>query len=224
MAECYRTRQSRRNLRRIAPADGASRGSVDEAGAGRLFERRGQRAIFLAAGAGQGCDPVQVILRLVAVALFDLPQTVILPGLDVVRVGLQRALVPDLRRPCSRRACDRSSRSDWRRRRCRRGRAPSTARSRRHSRRGHRSWRRPRDNRLANAVSSMPGLTSLDFFFLLLTATAAAATAVGRGVNRGDDGRQTSATANSRQRQKPDRKSAHASLPISNGRSYTEAC
>ena len=42
-------------------------------------------------------DPVQVILRLLAVALFDLPQAVILPGLDVVGVGLQRALVPDLR-------------------------------------------------------------------------------------------------------------------------------
>jgi hypothetical protein len=36
-------------------------------------------------------------LRLIAVALLDLPQTIILPGLDVVRVGLQRALVPDLR-------------------------------------------------------------------------------------------------------------------------------
>src|SRR5512140_3730180 len=38
-----------------------------------------------------------MILRLVAVALFDLPQPVILPGLDVVGVGLERALVPDLR-------------------------------------------------------------------------------------------------------------------------------
>src|SRR4051794_6318415 len=38
-----------------------------------------------------------MILRLVAVALFDLPQPVILPGLDVVGIGLQRALVPDLR-------------------------------------------------------------------------------------------------------------------------------
>ena len=37
-----------------------------------------------------------MILRLIAVALFDLPQPVILPGLDVVRVGLQSALVPDL--------------------------------------------------------------------------------------------------------------------------------
>src|ERR1700743_249577 len=38
-----------------------------------------------------------MVLRLVAVALFELPQAVILPGLDVVRIGLQRALVPDLR-------------------------------------------------------------------------------------------------------------------------------
>src|SRR5436190_14829554 len=38
-----------------------------------------------------------MILRLVAIALFDLPQAVILPGLDVVRIGLERALVPDLR-------------------------------------------------------------------------------------------------------------------------------
>src|SRR5438309_72236 len=34
--------------------------------------------------------------RLIAVALLDLPQPVILPGLDVVGVGFQRALVPDL--------------------------------------------------------------------------------------------------------------------------------
>src|SRR3984893_16343783 len=71
--------------------------SVNEAGAGRLFECCGERAIFLAVGTGQGGDPAQVILRLIAVALFDLPQPVILPGLDVVRVGLQRALVPNLR-------------------------------------------------------------------------------------------------------------------------------
>jgi hypothetical protein len=62
---------------------------------GGFFEGCGERAIFLAVGAGQSGDPVQVILRLLAVALFDLPQSVILPGLDVVRVRLQRALVPD---------------------------------------------------------------------------------------------------------------------------------
>src|SRR5262249_56763975 len=39
-----------------------------------------------------------MILRLIAVSLFDLPQPVILPGLDVVGIGLQRALIPDLRK------------------------------------------------------------------------------------------------------------------------------
>src|ERR1700736_2708043 len=71
--------------------------SVNETSARRLFEGGGERAVFRAVGAAQLADPVQVILRGVAVALFPLPQPVILPGLDVVRVGLQRALVPDLR-------------------------------------------------------------------------------------------------------------------------------
>src|ERR1700682_4239980 len=71
--------------------------SVNEAGAGGLFECSGERAIFLAVGTSQGGNPVQVILRLISVALLDLPQPVILPGLDVVRIGLERALVPDLR-------------------------------------------------------------------------------------------------------------------------------
>src|SRR5882672_8928986 len=38
-----------------------------------------------------------MILRLIAVALLDLPQAVILPGQHMVRIGFQRALVPDLR-------------------------------------------------------------------------------------------------------------------------------
>src|ERR1700722_20447994 len=38
-----------------------------------------------------------MVFCLIAVALFELPQPVILPGPHVVRVGLQRALVPDLR-------------------------------------------------------------------------------------------------------------------------------
>src|SRR5712691_1679057 len=71
--------------------------SVDEAGAGRLVQRGGERAILLAAGAGKLGDLVQVILRLIAIALFELPQPVILPGLDMVRVVLERPLVPDLR-------------------------------------------------------------------------------------------------------------------------------
>src|SRR3954464_1237554 len=81
----------------IAPRNSASRRLVNQPRAWRFFQRRGKRAIFLAAGAGEGCDPAQVILRRIAVALFDLPQAVILPGLDVVRIGLERALVPDLR-------------------------------------------------------------------------------------------------------------------------------
>src|SRR5438477_12072120 len=39
-----------------------------------------------------------MILRLVAVALLDLPQTVILPGQNLVRICFQSALVPDLRK------------------------------------------------------------------------------------------------------------------------------
>src|SRR5271169_896746 len=70
---------------------------VDEAGASRLFERRRQRAIFRTVGAGQSGDPAQVVLGLLAVALFELPQPVILPGSHMVRVGFQRALIPDLR-------------------------------------------------------------------------------------------------------------------------------
>src|ERR1700749_3630607 len=72
-------------------------GLINQAGARLLFHCGGQRAIFFAVGADQGGDLVQVIFRLFTVALFELPQTVILPGLDVVRIGLERALVPDLR-------------------------------------------------------------------------------------------------------------------------------
>ena len=61
-----------------------------------MRKRLGQRAIFLAVGADQLGDPAQMILRLIAVTLLDLPQPVILPGLDVVGICFQRALVPDL--------------------------------------------------------------------------------------------------------------------------------
>ena len=44
-------------------------------------------------------------------------------------------------RACSRQACDRNSRSDWRHSRCRRGRAPLAARWRQHNRCDHRSSR-----------------------------------------------------------------------------------
>lgn len=52
-----------------------------------------------------------IFLRLIAVALVNLPQAVILPRQYMVRIGFQRALIPDLRE-FSRRACDRNSRSD----------------------------------------------------------------------------------------------------------------
>src|SRR5580704_3802256 len=71
--------------------------SVNQTSARRLFEGGRERAVFLAVDASQSGDPAQMILRLVAVTLFDLPQSVILPGLDMVGIGLQRALVPDLR-------------------------------------------------------------------------------------------------------------------------------
>jgi hypothetical protein len=38
-----------------------------------------------------------MIFRLIAVALFDLPKTVVLPGQHMVRICFQGALVPDLR-------------------------------------------------------------------------------------------------------------------------------
>src|ERR1700733_15509430 len=72
--------------------------SVDEAGAGRLRQRRGKRAVLGAVGARELGDLVQVIFRLFAVALFELPQAVVLPGPHVVGVGSERALIPDLRK------------------------------------------------------------------------------------------------------------------------------
>src|SRR3984885_13675599 len=80
-----------------APVERRSPTSVNEAGTGRLFQRRGERAIFRAVGAAQFADPGQVVLRLITIALFELPQPVILPGPHMVRVGLERPLVPDLR-------------------------------------------------------------------------------------------------------------------------------
>ena len=37
-----------------------------------------------------------MIFRRVAIALLDLPEAVVVPGQDVVRIGLQSALIPDL--------------------------------------------------------------------------------------------------------------------------------
>src|SRR5438105_3867865 len=55
-----------------------SRNSVNQSGARRLLECGCERPIFLAAGTGERGDPVEVILRLITVALFELPQAVIL--------------------------------------------------------------------------------------------------------------------------------------------------
>src|SRR6476660_5782757 len=71
--------------------------SIDETCARRFFQRLRQRPIFRAVGSANRSDPAQVILRLIAVALLDLPQAVILPGQHVVRVGLERTLIPGLR-------------------------------------------------------------------------------------------------------------------------------
>src|SRR3954465_14769238 len=71
---------------------------IDESRSGRLVERGGERTIFGAVGAGERGELVEVILRLLAVALLELPEAIILPGADVVRIVLQRKLVIDLRR------------------------------------------------------------------------------------------------------------------------------
>src|SRR5437667_2775656 len=72
-------------------------GSINETGTGWFFERSRQRPILLAIGPANRSYPAQMILRLIAVALLDLPQTVVLPRQHMVRIGFQRALVPDLR-------------------------------------------------------------------------------------------------------------------------------
>ena len=81
----------------MLPREGGDQSLVDEAGARRLLQRRGERAILLAVGAGELGDLVQMLLRLIAITLLDLPKAVIVPGQDMVRIRLERALVPNLR-------------------------------------------------------------------------------------------------------------------------------
>src|SRR6516165_7928207 len=69
---------------------------VDEAGAGRLFQRLGQRPIFIAIGAANRGDPLEMVLRLFAVTLLDLPKTVIIPGQHMVWIRFERAFIPNL--------------------------------------------------------------------------------------------------------------------------------
>src|SRR5262245_61358359 len=68
--------------------------SINQPGARWLLKGRRQRAIFLAGSSADLRDPRQVILRLIAVALLDLPEPIILPRQHMVRIGLQRTLVP----------------------------------------------------------------------------------------------------------------------------------
>src|ERR1700730_2263032 len=65
--------------------------SINETGAGRFFERSRQGPIFLAVGPANRSYPAQMILRLIAVALLNLPQTVILPRQHMVRIGFAKA-------------------------------------------------------------------------------------------------------------------------------------
>src|SRR5262245_41522311 len=103
MAAAQRSRGRRLDRRVLASSrvrsDSAGSISISQPGAGGPLERRRQRAIFLAGSAADLRDPRQMILRLIAVALLDLPETIILPGQHMVRIGLQCALVPDLRKP-----------------------------------------------------------------------------------------------------------------------------
>src|ERR1700722_9531773 len=71
--------------------------SINETCAGGLFQRVRQRPILRAVGSADRSDPAKIKLRLLAVALLDLPQTVIIPGQHMVRIRFQCALVPDLR-------------------------------------------------------------------------------------------------------------------------------
>src|ERR1700743_2095623 len=71
--------------------------SIDKTGARWLLKCGRKRAIFGTIGAADRCDPAQMKFCLVAVALLDLPEAVIVPRQDMVRIELQRTLIPDLR-------------------------------------------------------------------------------------------------------------------------------
>src|SRR5579871_1709002 len=84
------------NPRFAADAKPNSSALIHQRRSGRLLERGFERAIFGAVSAADRGDAAQMIFRLFAVALLDLPEAVIIPGQNVVRIGLQRALIPDL--------------------------------------------------------------------------------------------------------------------------------
>src|SRR5216117_2036105 len=84
----------------IVPRDATIRRqsvSINQSRARRLLNSCRQGFIMLAVGSADLRDPAQMIERLFAIALLELPEAIILPGQHMVRIGLQRALVPDLR-------------------------------------------------------------------------------------------------------------------------------
>jgi hypothetical protein len=87
----------------VLPALPARSGRARIASQGSILNKRGlcpalfRAQILFTVGPAKRSDPAQMTLRLIAVALLDLPQTVILPGRHMARICLQCALVPDLR-------------------------------------------------------------------------------------------------------------------------------
>src|SRR5262245_45484860 len=72
--------------------------SIDETCARRFFQRFRQRPILRAVGSANRSDPLQMIDGLVSIALLDLPQAETVPGQALVRIGFERALIPNLRK------------------------------------------------------------------------------------------------------------------------------
>ena len=72
--------------------------SIDERSARRLLQGRGQGLVLIAIGTANLSDPTQVIFCLLAIALLDLPKSIIVPREDVIRIGFQRAFIPNLRK------------------------------------------------------------------------------------------------------------------------------
>src|SRR5687767_9363085 len=62
----------------------------------RPFHAAFQILVLLALGAADQADLFQEVGGLELVALLDLPHAVILPGTHVLRIGRERALIPDL--------------------------------------------------------------------------------------------------------------------------------
>jgi len=72
--------------------------SIDERSARRLLQGRGQGLVLIAIGTANLSDPTQVIFCLLAIALLDLPKSIIVPRENVIRIRFQRAFIPNLRK------------------------------------------------------------------------------------------------------------------------------